>query len=84
MTVLSGEQMAALARRRKEGDTLLDILKGWPDGAGFSHYKVRGAADTVRLDREQAKVADIKLQLWIRAEDRWGPLDELDTETINT
>lgn len=41
MTVLSGEQMATLARRRKEGDTLLDTLKGWPDGAGFSHYKVR-------------------------------------------
>lgn len=32
--------MAALARRRKEGDTLLDILKGRPDSAGFSHYKV--------------------------------------------
>lgn len=41
MTVLSGEQMAALARRRKEGDTLLDTFRGWPDGAGFSHYKVR-------------------------------------------
>lgn len=35
MTVLSGEQMAALVRRRKGGDTLLDTLKGWPDGAGF-------------------------------------------------
>lgn len=43
MTVLSVEQMAALAGRRKEGDTLVDTLKGWPDGAGFSHYKVRSS-----------------------------------------
>lgn len=33
--------MAVLAGRRKEGDTLLDILKGRLASAGFSHYKVR-------------------------------------------
>lgn len=64
MTVLSGEQMAALARRRKGGGYFTGHIKRADRMAQvFPHYKVRGAADTVGLDREQAKVVDIKLQL---------------------
>ena len=41
MTVLSQEHMVPLARRRKEGNTFLDVLNARLESAGFSHYEVR-------------------------------------------
>ena len=84
MTVLSGEQMAALARRRKEGDTLLDILKGWPDGAGFSHYRVRERLIRSVLTENKPKWLTSSCSHESKHSTVENALDKLDKETLNT
>lgn len=84
MTVLSGEQMAALARREKEGDTLLDTFKGWPDGAGFSHYKVREWLIRSVLTGNKPKWLTSSFGYESKQDTvaGWNVLDKLDSETL--
>lgn len=86
MTVLSGEQMAALARRSKEGDTLLDTFRGWPDGAGFSHYKVREWLIRSVLTENKPKwlTSSCSYESKQSTVAGWNALDKLVKETLNT
>ena len=86
MTVLSGEQMAALAWWRKEGDTLLDTLKGWPDGAGFSHYKVREWLIRSVLTDNKPKwlTSSCSYESKQNTVTGWNALGKLDKDTLNT
>ena len=86
MTVLSGEQMAVLVRRRKEGDTLQDTLKGWPHGAGFLHYKVRQWLIKSVLTENKLKwlTSRCSYESNQNTVTAWNAVDKLDKETFNT
>lgn len=85
MTVLSVEQMATLARRRKAGDALLDTLKGWPDGAGSSHYKVRSDWYGPSWQRtSQCGWLQAAAMNQNRTLAGWNALVKVDKETLNT